>query len=254
VWWCLSGPLAFLPIHAAGLYSARYRAPGNKLVDFAVSSYAPSLTALVDAARRKSNTVPKLLAVAFPEDSDLPATQGEIDAIVARGPPSVVKLLNSEATVGDVVSRLKDCNFVHFACHGVQKLDNPLDSSLLLANRSSLSLAKLSTLHLPEAQLAYLSACQTAACDPLVAEESVHLGAGVFVAGYRSVIATMWSTLDEDGPIIADAVYAHLFGKGRDAIDATDAARALHLATKRLRESSPNKSYLSWLPYVHIGV
>lgn len=254
MWWCLSGPLAFLPIHAAGLYSTRHRAPGNKLAEFAVSSYAPSLSALVDAARRKPNTIPKLLAVAFPEDPDLQATQNEIDAIAVRGPPAVVKLLSSEATVDKVVSHLKDCGFVHFACHGVQKLDNPLDSSLLLANRSSLSLAKLSTLNLPHAQFAYLSACQTAASDPLVPEESVHLGAGVFVAGYRSVIATMWSTLDEDGPIVADAVYDHLSAKGRDAIDATDAAYALHMAIQRLRERSPKRSYLSWLPYVHIGV
>lgn len=254
VWWSLSGPLAFLPIHAAGLYSARHRSPGNKLADFAVSSYAPSLSALVNAARRTSNTVPKLLTVAFPDDPDLPATQDEIGAISKHGSSSVIKLSSSEATVDHVVSHLKDCGFVHFACHGVQKLDNPLDSSLLLTGRSSLSLAKLSTLHLPQAEFAFLSACQTAASDPLVSEESVHLGAGVFVAGYRSVIATMWSTVDEDGPVIADSVYAHLFRKERGAIDATDAAYALHVATKRLRESSPQKSYLAWLPYVHIGV
>ncbi|CAE7173235.1 unnamed protein product [Rhizoctonia solani] len=40
--WCLTGPLSFLPLHAAGYYDR----PGAKLSDFAVSSYAPTIGAL----------------------------------------------------------------------------------------------------------------------------------------------------------------------------------------------------------------
>ncbi|KAJ7226683.1 hypothetical protein GGX14DRAFT_385492 [Mycena pura] len=48
VWWCPTGPLAFLPIHAAGLYGDN-QPSGSKLSDFVISSYAPSLTSLVTA-------------------------------------------------------------------------------------------------------------------------------------------------------------------------------------------------------------
>ena len=45
IWWCATGPLAFLPIHAAGIYNngmARY-----DISDYAVSSYTPTLNALL---------------------------------------------------------------------------------------------------------------------------------------------------------------------------------------------------------------
>ncbi|KAI0027696.1 hypothetical protein K488DRAFT_60659, partial [Vararia minispora EC-137] len=46
--WCPMGPLAFLPIHAAGIYG-RQGMPGErtKLPDIAVSSYTPTLSALL---------------------------------------------------------------------------------------------------------------------------------------------------------------------------------------------------------------
>ncbi|KAJ6529941.1 hypothetical protein DFH09DRAFT_934658, partial [Mycena vulgaris] len=41
-----------------------------------------------------------------------------------------------------------------------------------------------------------LSACQTARGAKGLQEESVHLAAGMLLAGYRGVIATMWSIMD----------------------------------------------------------
>ncbi|PPQ90735.1 LOW QUALITY PROTEIN: hypothetical protein CVT25_010172 [Psilocybe cyanescens] len=48
IWWCATGPLTFLPIHAAGIYTST-ASPGvyNKLSDFAVSSYIPIISFLV---------------------------------------------------------------------------------------------------------------------------------------------------------------------------------------------------------------
>jgi len=64
---------------------------------------------------------------------------------------------------------------------------------------------------LPEAEFAFLSACQTAAGDEKLLEETVHLAAGMLVAGYQSVVVTMWSIKDNDAPMIADEVYSKLF-------------------------------------------
>src|SRR4051812_29939231 len=85
--------------------------------------------------------------------------------------------------------------------------------------------------------------------DQKLAEEAVHLAAGMLLAGYRGVIATMWSIKDEDGPKVADEVYAELFKDGK--ADYTRAPYALHYAIQKLR--SDGAPFLSWMPFIHMG-
>lgn len=61
---------------------------------------------------------------------------------------------------------------------------------------------------------------------------------------------------DIDGPKIADEFYAHLFKGHEDgsAPDTTEAARALHLAVKKLRSDCNNGSFMRWVPFVHYGL
>ncbi|KAJ6548953.1 CHAT domain-containing protein [Mycena capillaripes] len=127
-------------------------------------------------------------------------------------------------------------SWVHFACHGVQDGSTPTDSALLLAGSSKLTLEGSIHLNLPHADLAFLSACQTATGDKELRCESVHLAAGMLLAGYRRVIATMWSIMDNDAPQAAKDVYEHLFKTLPP--DSTRAAKVLHVAVKNLRESS----------------
>ncbi|KAJ7863558.1 hypothetical protein B0H13DRAFT_1457102, partial [Mycena leptocephala] len=65
-------------------------------------------------------------------------------------------------------------------------------------------------LSLPHANLAFFSACQTAMGSNDLQDESVHLSADMLLAGYRGVIGTMWSIMDNDTPQVAGDVYAHL--------------------------------------------
>ena len=86
--------------------------------------------------------------------------------------------------------------------------------------------------------------------------EAVHLASGMLVAGYRGVIATMWSVEDQDASQIARNVYGHLLKK-TGTLDPTEAAHALHHAVHKLREGSgptENASYLSWVPFIHMGI
>jgi CHAT domain-containing protein len=253
VWWFTSGLLTFLPIHAAGIYGED-AFPGSKLSDYVVSSYAPTLSSIITDPC--STTLPnrQVLAVALPVESRLPGTWQELDCIVNRvGSPNVKTLVESEATPDNVIAGLKKSSFVHFACHGVQDPTNPNQSALLLAKSSRLTLSRLHQLSLPHARLAFLSACQTAAGDETLVQESVHLAAGMLSAGYRGVIATMWSIRDSDAPVVADEVYAELF---RDSDpDPTQAARALDKAVKKLiKDSGGTKSCLEWVPFIHIGI
>ncbi|KAJ7114341.1 CHAT domain-containing protein [Mycena epipterygia] len=259
IWWCPTGPLTFLPIHAAGIYGTN-EVFGSKLSDYAISSYAPSLTALIQGFRPRSKPQEQLQLLAIAQASAdgqayIPGTQEEIAHIQkhTHGKVPVLRLDGNLATIDNVQAGMRDSSWVHFACHGVQNGSAPTESALLLAGNSRLTLSSIIKLSLPEADLAFLSACQTATGDEMLQEEAVHLASGMLLAGYRGVIATMWTIMDGDAPKVASDVYEHLFQTSPP--DSTRAAEALHLAVMKLRDGSGRaKSFSHWVPFIHVGV
>ncbi|KAJ7475034.1 CHAT domain-containing protein [Mycena latifolia] len=261
IWWCPTGPLAFLPIHAAGHYGPE-AVFGSKLSDFLISSYTPSLSALIEGFRVKQESQDglQLLAVAQPSavgQNPIPGTIKEIASIqhLAHRVIPVLHLEGDMATVESVQKGMRESRWAHFACHGLQDIFTPTNSALLLAGSSKLTLSDVIQLQLPHADLAFLSACQTATGSKNLQDESVHLTAGMLLAGYRGVIGTMWSIMDADGPQVAGDVYAHLFKTSPP--DSMRAAEALHLAVQKLRDSDGaggTKSFSRWVPFIHVGV
>ena len=160
----------------------------------------------------------------------------------------LVEVKDGAGTVERVIEEMSNCNWIHLACHGVQDLHTPTKSAFILAD-DNLSLEEIIKRPLPNAEFAFLSACQTAAGDTNLADEAVHLAAGMMLAGYRSVIATMWSMYDKDGPVVADVVYSELLKDGK--ADHTRAAYALHKAVQKLRSSG--RPLLAWMPFIHMG-
>lgn len=69
-------------------------------------------------------------------------------------------------------------------------------------------------------------------------------------AGFRGVVATLWSMDDEDGPVVSEVYYRHLFQS--QGVDTRNAAIALHLAVEKLRDSGA--SLTRWVPFIHVGV
>ncbi|KAF8909186.1 CHAT domain-containing protein [Mucidula mucida] len=260
--WCPTGPLALLPLHAAGDYSKIE--PGFKVFEYVVSSYTPTLSALIPPSKTEDppDDDVTLLAVAVSSPTGqypIPGTHEEIESISNRfseiqKQERFAALTESAATPDRVLAGMKKANWVHFACHGVQNLVSPTDSALLLSGTSQLKLSDIVETSLPSAELAFLSACQTAAGDKDLPEESVHLAAGMLLAGYKGVIATMWSIMDRDAPAVSDDVYRYLLRDATRRPDYREAAYALHHAVARLREKHGTRSYLSWVPFVHFGM
>jgi CHAT domain-containing protein len=256
IWWCATGPLTFLPIHAAGLYNTRE--PGFKTSDFAVSSYTPTLTALLERPVPARQHFQGLLAViqpCTPGLSPLPNAEKELSQMEQLDSSLHIHSLSGElATVESVVNGMQERSWVHLACHAIQDTSEPTQSAFSLQN-GTLTLSKLISQPFPHADFAFLSACQTAKGDKKLSEEAVHLAAGMLAAGYRSVIATMWSIMDEDAPVVACEVYSHLV---RDPeLSSTRAAHALHHAVRCLRdqlEESGKSSFTSWVPFIHVGM
>ena len=226
------------------------------MFDFVVSSYTPTVTALIQS-RDTCPSHPRILAVAQSHVpgrnvARLPKAKQELEHIRSRAAPNSIDLVEVEdeaGTVERVLEEMTKCSWIHLACHGVQDLNSPTKSAFILTD-GDLKLDEIVKHPLPHAQFAFLSACQTAAGNVELADEAVHLAAGMMLAGYRSVIATMWSMQDQDGPVVADIVYAELMKDGK--ADHTRAAHALHKAVQKLRSSG--RPFLEWMPFVHMGV
>jgi len=201
--WCLAGPLTFLPIHAAGLYDTN---DAPKIFHYVISSYTPTLSSLLSAKCRSQNAsqMTQLLAIsqpATPGQSRLPGTVNEVNTIQTlqeeTGRLNVTRLDDQKATVAAVLQNIQECSWIHLACHGVQDTNNPINSAFLLFDKP-LTLKEIMKQSFSHTELAFLSACQTASGDHELPEEAIHLAAGMLMAGYGSVVATMWSIGDDD--------------------------------------------------------
>jgi len=94
--------------------------------------------------------------------------------------------------IDDVISDIQQSTIVHFGCHGMQNLGNPLDSYLLLSG-GELTMSKImKDCKVREGALAYLSACETAQGDEEQPNESLNLVTTMMFSGFRSVVGTLW--------------------------------------------------------------
>ena len=126
---------------------------------------------------------------------DLPATITELKKIEKYVPEGrLTKLGTSQgpkATIANVLSHLSDSSVVHFACHGQQNPSQPIESSFIMED-GELKMSQIVAQPMPNAALAFLSACETATGDENVPDEVMHLTASMLFSGFRSVVGTMW--------------------------------------------------------------
>jgi CHAT domain-containing protein len=195
---------------------------------------------------------------ATPNLPRIPGTTKEVLAIKRLLQDHDVRVLCLEgeaATVNQGITNMETHSCIHFACHAHQNTQEPLKSKFMLHD-GGLELSEIIKKHLVGADLAYLSACQTSTGDEKLSEEAVHLAAGMLAAGYRGVVATMWSISDRHGPQVAEDFYAKLISqdsKRLGGLSTDNAASALHYSTQKLRKQLGD-SALDWIPYVHFGL
>jgi len=195
-----------------------------------------------------------------PGQMRLPGTLRELRLIREQVNSTNVNLTviqGKEATPDTVLKALTNSTIAHFACHGTQNVLDPLKSGLLL-NGGSLELSTLIRTHLPQARLAFLSACETAMGDDDQPDEAIHIAAGMLAAGFKNVIATMWTIPDNAAPIVAKEVYKRLLIPNVNPADikGKNVAKALHSSIELLREELVKKGthgFLEWMPFIHLG-
>ncbi|MFY1616694.1 CHAT domain-containing protein [Micromonospora sp. WMMD736] len=250
LWWCPTGVLTLLPLHAAGPSDG-----GDGVLDRVVPSYTASLRALTHA-RRGGPTPPgpvdEALFVGMPQTpglADLPGVARE-EEIVRRHLGRVRSLIGPVASPATVLDVLPEQPVVHLSCHGTQDLRFPTRGRLDLAG-GALSVRDLWRPAGRPAALAVLSACETARGGAALPDEALTLGTAFQLAGFRHVIGALWSISDALTVRLCADLYDGLAVSG--GIAPERAAVALHAAVRRLRAALPDHPD-TWAGYAHLGL
>ncbi|HET7013128.1 MAG TPA: CHAT domain-containing protein, partial [Streptosporangiaceae bacterium] len=259
IWWCAPGLLSFLPLHAAGHHHTRSDSSPRTVADRVVSSYTPTIRALMHARRQPvtppvtaTADAPDIAVIAMPHTpgaSDLPSAIEEAQLLDGRFASRTDTYVGAEAVYDKVTRAMSATRWAHFACHGAVDPASPSVGRLLLHDHQlrPLTVADVARLHLDKAEFAFLSACTTAHPGDRLTDEAIHLTSAFQLAGYRHVIGTLWPINDAFAVKIADAVYQSLADTG-----ASGTAVALHAAIRRVRDERPNFPFL-WAAHIHVG-
>ena len=149
-----------------------------------------------------------------------------------------------------VLQELPHYGIAHFACHGVSDI-NPADSHLVLLKGDTYQADKLrvrdiASLKLPGARLAYLSACSTAeSSTQCLVDEVTHIASSFHIAGFASVIGTLWPSHDQACQKMATDFYSAL--RKTD-----DVAISYRIAIMGLMKEKPLQP-MYWAPFIHFG-
>lgn len=252
LWWCPTGMLGLLPLHAAQRYDP-FRLADIGVLDRVIFSYTPTIRALIHnqpgtgaGPRRPAEQREKLVAIAMPRTPGLPPLRNadeEVDAIAGQLPGEPMVMRAGDATVDAVGLALKHHQWLHYVGHSSQYLGNPSQASLFLHD-GRLTMLAVSRLRLGHAEFAFLSSCESGLGGTTMPDEAVNLASALQIAGYRHVISTLWSIGDRLAVDVARQVYAELSAPGR--VVPPGPATALHSTLRRIRSRDP---WLSWAAY-----
>jgi CHAT domain-containing protein len=195
-----------------------------------------------------------------PSRRDLSYAEEEIRLIEENLPDAIERTIFLHPTKVDVMEEIRRCSIAHFACHG-EVASDPSMSRILLSDweTTPLTVAEVALVTLKNPQLAYLSACHTANTRRLeLLDEAIHLARAFQLAGFPSVIGTLWQVADCTSATVAADVYHAMISN--DRLDVSKAAAGLHFAVRRIKDSlsfSRGRKVtepLTWAAYIHVGV
>jgi CHAT domain-containing protein len=233
------GRLGGLPLHAAVLPAGDEGADRYAL-DRALITYAPSALALTRAANTRDRlAADRVLVISDPRgpaDKHLPAAVLEAAAIARHFPPDGRTVLaDTAATPERVTAVLGEVSVLHAACHAVSDPAHPLDSALLLAEGTRLTVRQLTDRPVAgdrRLRLAVLSACESAAIGTAAPDELVGLPSALLEAGAAAVVASLILVPDRPTALLMLRFYEHWRTDGMPAPD------ALRRAQQWLRDAS----------------
>ncbi|MFC8043373.1 CHAT domain-containing protein [Nocardia sp. NPDC057353] len=252
IWWCPTGVLSALPIHAAG-DDTDVRHPAPHVLDLVVSSYTPTIGALSTRLGRPthSSAGPGVFVgmPTTPGERDLPQVEIELQTLSGRFPEVVsTQLIGPNATRAAVLDALATHPRAHVSCHGRVDRATPSTGGIVLHD-GILTVADVATATSGAHEFAFLSACHTHPGQLSGADEVISLAAALAYTGRRDLVATLWSVDADHAAAATAAFYQHLNDTSADG--SASVARALHAAVRTLRDRDVPPRH--WGSFVHIG-
>ncbi len=230
------GSLHYVPMHALKGPDGRY------LIEHHEVSYCPSATVFQLCSRRSepASTATDVLAVGLSDDRT-PHIVEEL-ATIGRLFEGAEVLRDERADKAAFLSRAPSSRYLHLATHGYFRRDNPMFSSVRLAD-GPLSFYDVFDLDL-DAELVTLSACNTGINDLAPGDELCGLMRGFLYAGASSLVVSLWAVNDRSTSDIMQRFYGHLR-------NGASKRSALRLAELEALEQYGHPYY--WAPFILMG-
>lgn len=203
-------------------------------------SFSPSATVLQNCLEKELRPLTNAFLIGV-EDQKIPFAVKEIESL-KKILPNSLSLKNKKANFSNLKKNAGNFDVVHFACHGQFRSDNPMFSSLQLAD-GLLTARDISEFNL-KAQLVVLSACETGINKILAGEELLGLTRGFLSAGVSSLVLTLWTVDDKTARDLMIDFYLEL-KSGKNP------AEALRIAQNNLIKQNLHPYY--WSPFFLVG-
>jgi tetratricopeptide (TPR) repeat protein len=273
--WITSGIAGLLPFHAAGSSWGNGR---ENTASHVVSSYAPTFQAMEAGKDRSSRirheTVENYVLVTMPTTTGwsplrVASEVGRIQELLSATRIEKAQHLDTPSKQS-VLDHLRQAAVVYFGCHADTDDADPSNGGLYLADGPDgkpmkLTVRDLADISIPQARLAYLSACSTAENRSQdLRDEVLHLAAMLQIVGFPHVVGTMWSADDAAANQVARVFFERILSQGQteERGHEVDYALALHEATRLVREGragglrrkkNASDNVTVWAPFIHMG-
>jgi CHAT domain-containing protein len=248
-WLPIGAPLIISP--AGLLYYLPFQAffdGQTHLIERHPISYAPSATVL-DFCQRVQVNNQQVLLCGYADDQ-LPAVAVEL-ATLQQLFPAATCLQQTAATTVDFLAQAPQARLIHLVAHATFRVDNPMLSSIHLADRR-LTMSEVARLAL-NAELVTLSGCETGR-GQLRGTDLLSLAGGFLGAGARALLVSLWRVEDQaTARLMAHFYQARLAGE-----DHAQALRSAQLALLQQGRTGDNAERLYahpayWSPFILIG-
>lgn len=223
-----------------GLPFAAFNEGDGPLMDRFHLSFIPSASVFARCRRRRPGAAGDPVVIAVP-DERAPRIAEEARE-VTRLLAGAQLFLGADASLEALRRHGSGVRILHLAAHGVFRRDNPLFSSIQLAD-GRLSLIDLNAIDL-DVDLLTLSACNTGSSVPVGGDELLGLIRGCLAAGTRSLLVTLWEIDDESAMEFMRSFY-------RQVVAGQSLSAAVGEAMREVRRRFRHPYY--WAPYMLVG-
>ena len=227
------GALHYVPFHALS--------DGEKyLIETREIVYSPSASVWQFLNEIPAKQIKSAFLMGF-ADEKIPLVNNEIMALKSIF-PSALTFTGEGSMFENYTENADKFDVLHLACHGQFRPDNPMFSSLHLAN-GSVTVRDICSQKL-KAELVTLSACETGLNKIFAGDEILGLARGFLSAGAKSLVLSLWNVNDEATAELMQKFYTCL-QRGESV------ATSLRQAQIAFIDRSEHP-YL-WAPFISIG-